>query len=295
KTTTEPLSVPAQLAFTVSPSFPTSGMTIKPAIQVAIEDGFGNTVAGATNAVTVRLGSNSTGATLSGTTTVNAVDGVAVFNDLSINGPSASYALSATSDQLTSATSASFTLSAPASALHVTITTTGTSVASSYNLSIDCDSYGCIYAAPISPNGAVTVNVSSGNHYVELDVADNCTVSGDAARTITVSGLTDVQFAVTCAATGTLTITTPTGGTDISPDPYAVCVDRSGNACYWHTQARANDAVSISGIFAGPHTVTLNGVGGNCAVSGGATRAVTIPASGTVNAPFDLTCSLVER
>src|SRR5262249_54872184 len=117
----------------------------------------------------------------------------------------------------------------------------------------------------------------------------------DAARTITVSGLTDVQFAVTCAATGTLTITTTTGGTDINPDPYAVCVDRSGNACYWHTQARANDAVSISGIFAGPHTVTLNGVGGNCAVSGGATRAVTIPASGTVNAPFDLTCSLVER
>src|SRR5207248_575448 len=220
------------------------------------------------------------------------------FSDLSIDKPSVGYALTASSGNLASATSPSFTINAappPPTALHVTTKTTGTSLLSSYALSIDCDSYGCGYSAPISPNGTATVPVAPGNHYVELDVADNCAVSGGASRTVTASGTTEVPFAVTCAATGTLTVTMTTSGTDINPDNYAVCVDRSGNACYWRAQARASDAITITGIISGPHTVTLTNVGGNCAVSGGATRALTIPANGSVSASFAVTCSLIER
>src|SRR5690606_3460368 len=72
----------AELAFAVQPSNIAAGGTISPAVTVQILDGFGNPVAGATNAVTVGLGANPGGDTLGGTLTVNAVGGVATFSDL---------------------------------------------------------------------------------------------------------------------------------------------------------------------------------------------------------------------
>lgn len=58
---------PSQLAFIVSPSAAVAGMPIKPAVQVAIQDGNGNAITGATGAIIVTFSSNPTGATLSGT------------------------------------------------------------------------------------------------------------------------------------------------------------------------------------------------------------------------------------
>src|SRR5207244_7870841 len=76
--------------------------------QVAILDRFGNAATSATNAVTVTLGTNPGGATLSGTTTVNASAGLATFADVSIDRPGSGYTLVAASGTLTSATSAAF-------------------------------------------------------------------------------------------------------------------------------------------------------------------------------------------
>jgi hypothetical protein len=58
--------------------------------------------------VTVALGGSPTGATLSGTTTKNAVNGVATFNNLSIDKAGYGYTLVASSAGLPSATSSSF-------------------------------------------------------------------------------------------------------------------------------------------------------------------------------------------
>src|SRR5437870_7078678 len=71
---TQPPPAPAKVAFTVQPSNATAGAGIAPA--VAIQDAAGNTVTSATNAVTVVLGANPAGGALSGTTTVDAVNGV---------------------------------------------------------------------------------------------------------------------------------------------------------------------------------------------------------------------------
>src|SRR3989475_552757 len=74
-----------QLAFTVQPSNTVAGATISPAVQITALDAAGNPVPSFTGSVTVALGNNPGGSTLSGTTTVAAVDGGAPFAALSLN------------------------------------------------------------------------------------------------------------------------------------------------------------------------------------------------------------------
>ena len=77
--------VATQLAFTVEPTPTIVASSIVPALKVAIQGAFGSLVPGATDAVTVAIGTNPGGGTLSGTTKVNAVAGVASFTDLTID------------------------------------------------------------------------------------------------------------------------------------------------------------------------------------------------------------------
>ena len=98
----------AALKFLVQPTSGTTGTTITPALQVEVQDAFGNRIPGATNAVTIALQNNPSGATLSGTTTVAAVNGVATFSDLSIDLPGTGYTLIATSPGLTNVVSNAF-------------------------------------------------------------------------------------------------------------------------------------------------------------------------------------------
>jgi hypothetical protein len=85
------------LAFTTQPSNAFVGTEIAPAVQVAVRDTLGVVDTLATGAVTVALGTNPTGATLSGTTTVTLVSGVATFVDLTVNLAGTGYTLRATS------------------------------------------------------------------------------------------------------------------------------------------------------------------------------------------------------
>src|SRR5207247_3327393 len=68
-----------QLAFTVQPSNTVAGAAISPAVQVTALDAAGNPVPSSTGSVAVALGSNPGGSTLSGTTTVAAVNAVSSF------------------------------------------------------------------------------------------------------------------------------------------------------------------------------------------------------------------------
>src|SRR5207302_1642219 len=87
-----------------------AGATISPAVQVTALDAAGNPVWSFTGSITVALGNNPGGSTLSGTTTAAAVDGVATFGDLSLNKTGTGYALTATAAALTPATSSGFTI-----------------------------------------------------------------------------------------------------------------------------------------------------------------------------------------
>ena len=100
-------SVATKLAFTVQPGTAAAGAAIAP-VQVAIQDASGNTVTSATTGVTVALGTKPSGASLSGTVTVAALNGVATFSTLSVNTVGTGYTLTAFASGLSGATSASF-------------------------------------------------------------------------------------------------------------------------------------------------------------------------------------------
>src|SRR6184192_3466872 len=115
------------LTFTVQPGTTTAGHQIAPAVKVAAQDALGNVVPSFTGSVTVALGSNPAGSTLSGTMTVAAVNGVATFVDLSLNKTSTGYWLTATG--LNTATSSSFNVTAGVATQLVFGTEPGTTVA----------------------------------------------------------------------------------------------------------------------------------------------------------------------
>jgi hypothetical protein len=92
----------------VQPSNVALGASIAPAVQVSVDDTNGNVVTTATNAVTIAIGTNPGGGTLSGTLTANAVAGVASFSTLSINKGGTGYTLTAAATGLTGATSSAF-------------------------------------------------------------------------------------------------------------------------------------------------------------------------------------------
>src|SRR3989475_5233595 len=78
--------------------------------SVTAHDAQGNVATGFTGSVTMALGVNPTGGTLSGTTTVPAVGGVASFGTLRVDKSGTGYALSATATGLSVATSATFNI-----------------------------------------------------------------------------------------------------------------------------------------------------------------------------------------
>ncbi|TMB90902.1 MAG: hypothetical protein E6J45_07880 [Chloroflexi bacterium] len=130
----------AKLAFSQQPTSTTAGAAISPAVTVQIQDSGGNLTA-STASVTIAIGTNAGGGTLSGTLTVAASGGVATFSDLSINKSGTGYTLAATSSGLTGATSGAFNISAaaatqlvftsqPASGANIQATGTGTFSAS---------------------------------------------------------------------------------------------------------------------------------------------------------------------
>jgi Kelch motif len=129
------------------PSNTTAGATISPAVKAVAEDQFGNKAKGFTGTVTVAIQANPGGGTLSGTTTVTAVGGVATFSTLSIDKAGTGYTLQATSGTLTPGTSTAFNITVgPKKQLAFTVQPSNTTV-----------------GAPISPAVKVTAQDAFGN------------------------------------------------------------------------------------------------------------------------------------
>jgi len=103
------------LAFAVQPRTTLPFATLTPPVQVTVLDDLGNPVSTFSGPVTIAIGHNGgllVPGTLSGTKTVNAVNGVATFSDLSIDQPGNGYTLAVSGAGVTGAESAAFDIGA---------------------------------------------------------------------------------------------------------------------------------------------------------------------------------------
>ncbi|WP_257455217.1 S8 family serine peptidase [Archangium lipolyticum] len=121
--------VPYRAIITRQPTNVAAGAPITPAVQVSLHDQFGNLSTQATTPVVLSLGNNPAGATLGGTTTVNAVNGVATFDSLSVGRVGSNYTLVAGASGLHSDTSVGFDVRAGAPARLVFVTPPASSAA----------------------------------------------------------------------------------------------------------------------------------------------------------------------
>lgn len=131
----------AGIAFVTQPrgSAPGSALTVQPVLKLV--DSGGTTVESSTNQVTVTASNG----TLSGTTSVNAVNGVATFTNLSMSGQSNTYTLTFT------VTSLGFTATS-----HDVYSIRSTGPAGGY-----------VFAVTSTPVAAVA-GITAGGHYLEL-------------------------------------------------------------------------------------------------------------------------------
>jgi hypothetical protein len=152
---------PSRLVFTTEPNAAIAGASIAPAVRVEARDAENKLSSSYTGAVTVALGTNAGGGTLSGTLTVNAVGGVASFDDLSINKSGNGYTLSASAPRLTAAASDPFDISAgPASKLVYSVEPTSGSAGTAMALEIEAwDAHDNL---DTDFTGDVTVAITSG-------------------------------------------------------------------------------------------------------------------------------------
>ncbi|MFH1028176.1 MAG: Ig-like domain repeat protein, partial [Pseudomonadota bacterium] len=109
-----------KLVFTVQPSTATALQTISPAAQVEVQDAYGNTVSGSSGTVVIAFQTNPAGGTLSGTLSRPVFNGVATFDDLSVDNFGNGYRLTASGGSLTAAISAPFDVTAAIQSITIT-------------------------------------------------------------------------------------------------------------------------------------------------------------------------------
>jgi hypothetical protein len=155
-----------RLSFVQQPGPATAGQPIAPAVRVAIQNDQGGTVSAAANPVSIALSTNPGGATLSGTSTVAAVGGIATFPDLSLDRAAAGYTFIVTSAGLASATSFTFTnVAGPASRL--VFTTPPPASAGS--------------GQPLAPQPVLQLQDGSGNAVAQAGIVVTASIASGAA------------------------------------------------------------------------------------------------------------------
>ena len=113
---TGPTRIATALAFQAQPQNAVAGVPLSPSVQVRAVDSTGSTVTTFTGTVTVAFGANPGGGALAGSTSVNAVSGIATFSSIAVDSTASGYTLTASSGALAGATSTSFNVIAGPSA-----------------------------------------------------------------------------------------------------------------------------------------------------------------------------------
>src|SRR5206468_3075549 len=168
-----------QFVFSVQPSATAAAAAITPAVQVTALDAGGNVATGFAGSVAVALGTNPSGGTLAGTTTVPAVSGVASFASLSLNKVGSGYTLTAAAPfqpALTGATSTPFDISpGQAAQLLFTVQPTGTTAGAVITPAVQVTAQDGLGNTVPSFTGSVTVAL--GNNPVAGTLTGTTTVA----------------------------------------------------------------------------------------------------------------------
>lgn len=199
---------PTQLAFAVQPVNTLLNAVITPPVQVAVENTLGNVVTTSSAAVTLTLyPSVSAGPPvqqpLGGTTTVNAVNGIATFSDLTVPNV-ASYILTATSGTLQSATSNAFNITPPP--ITITLPSALVGIASTLTGSFTL-------GAPAPSGGAVVSLTSSTPANVTISPASVTVAAGQTTGSFTYTGVAAGPSTLSASATNYQTGTATATGT----------------------------------------------------------------------------------
>jgi hypothetical protein len=170
------------LAFTTEPSTTSAGSAISPAVAVSVRDAYGNLVTSDNSTtVTLAIGANPGGGTLSGTTSQTVSSGTATFANLSIAAAGSGYTLTASSSPaLTGATSNAF---------NVTAATVVAAAGLTSNSGSPCTSGSSCTTASISPPAGTTLLIlvqRGGSTTIEDSVTS---ISGPFSSTAAVSSL----------------------------------------------------------------------------------------------------------
>jgi WD40 repeat protein len=111
-----------------------------------------------------------------------------------------------------------------------------------------------------------------------------------AAGLLTLAACSDSTAPIRGPTQGAVHVTATTTGTELPLGGYSVSVDSGAGQA-----VAANGAVTILGLNAGTHSVTLYGVAANCALSGVNTRSIDVTAGDTVVVAFDVVCTATNR
>ena len=277
----------AQLSFTTSPGTTVAGDKFGTQPVVTIQDLGGNTVTANTSAVSLAIGTNPGGGTLSGCTGTTTA-GVATFSSCSISKPGNGYTLVASDGTLAPATSTPFNIVTPAlTSFSVTSSTNNPTAGTPFNVTITAlDQSGftfpgftgaqaIAFSGPASsPNGTAplyppTVNFSTGTGTASVKLYDAQTTQITATQgavtgtsgNITVSGLTTTA-GFSLSNPGTVSSGTPFSETVKAIDQYGNTT--SGYRGTVHFTSSDGQAVlpgnyTFTAGDAGTHTFT-NGV-----------------------------------
>jgi len=293
-----------QLVFGTQPSNTAAGSAITPAVTVQVEDANNNVVTTSTTAVAIAIGTNPAGGTLSGTTNVNAVNGIATFSNLSINKTGTGYALAASSTGLAGMASNAFnitpgTASKLAFSQQPTNTQAGSSITPAITVQVEDANGNLVTTSTGSIAVAIGTNPGGGSlggtltqsavngvaTFANLSINKTGTGYTLAAGSTGLAGTTSNAFNITAGAASKLAFnvqpSTAAAGQAISPAVTVQVQDANGNVV---TTDASNISITISspGAFSGSSTATVS------ASSGVATFSNLVP---TVTGTFTLSAS----
>ncbi|HET9707459.1 MAG TPA: hypothetical protein VFP39_04060, partial [Gemmatimonadales bacterium] len=295
----------SQLIFTSQPVATQAGSHIAPAVQVSGEDAFNNIVTTFTGNVTVAIGTNGgspSAGTLSGTTTVAAVGGIASFSDLSIDKSGSGYTLAATATGATAGASNAFDITAGAatklafSVGPAASTTAGTVIAPPITI-VAQDAFGNTVpsftgtiAVAIGTNPATgtlsgTTSIAAGagvatfsNLSIDKAGTGYTLTASSGALTGATSGAFDIAAGVATKLAFTVEPVNTTSGAGIAPAVAVSAQDALGNTDPTFT---GSVTVAISG-GTGKAGASLGGTLTHAAVAGVATfSGLTVDSAGT--------------
>ena len=256
------------LGFLRQPVTSVVSTTLAP-IQVSFVDAYGAPVARSGRSITIALGNNPSGATLSSRspTLFSGSDGSVTFSDLSLDRTGVGYTLVASSPGYTSATSSAFDVTLPPIVLNVAGSQigTGATLAATFTLPTP------------APAGGTTVSLSSSNPaVVTISPATVALNAGDTVGSFTYTsvgpGTSTLRAAAPTYVDGTATETTSTSFITLGALPTAP-------GTFQNLPVTLSQPAPAGGI-----TVTLQSsnttvafVSSSVSIAGGATQPATLP------------------